>query len=125
MVELVEKLVHQDDAYAEQTVVYNLVNPEVTSWSKILPVVQELTGNPRTLPLRDWVSELQNSAFENHGFVTEGNPAVQLLDFFRDLSSPMKVPSDLKLQYEVSKLVRDNKHASRLEPVSPEWIKSG
>jgi thioester reductase-like protein len=121
MVELVEKLISKDKVGTEETLVYNLVNPKVTTWSSLLPAVQELAGTPRTLPLGDWVKELEKSANENFGIVTERNPGLKLLDFFRSLSS-QEISSNHSPQFEVTKLVHDSRHASRLDPVSPKWM---
>jgi thioester reductase-like protein len=121
MVELVNKLVSEDNGVGK-TLVYNLVNPKVTSWSRLLPAVQNLTRTPRTLPLVRWVDELEKSVQDNHGIITDQNPGAKLINFFRMLSNQKEIPTNPKLSFEVTKLLRDSKQASKLEPVSAKWV---
>ena len=122
MVELVEKLLDKGE-HVRETLVYNLVNPQVTSWSSLLPAVQTLTSISRTVPLRLWLDELDQSVRNNHGIVTDQNPAAKLLDFFRLLSSQKEMSRVPRQLFEVTKLVRDSKQAAQLGAVSPDWVK--
>jgi thioester reductase-like protein len=122
MIELIPKILKQDHHAHGQTLIYNLVNPQATAWSSLLPSVQKLAGIPQVVPLKAWVEALEDSSRENHGAVTERNPAVKLLEFFRALCKK-EVPVVAGSSYEVRGLVRDSRQASKLEAVSPEWMK--
>lgn len=118
MIELTETLLHKPAS--SQTHVYNLVNRNVTAWSSLLPSIQQPLKIPRTLPLQDWVLELEKSATEN--FAIDRNPAVKLLDFFRGMSAK-NAQEDMKPNYEVRNLVSDSKGAAKLEMVGMEWMR--
>jgi thioester reductase-like protein len=122
MVELVGQLISKENR-AGETLVYNLVNPKVTSWSSsLLPATKTLTSISRTLPLGDWVDELEKSVRDNHGIITDHNPAAKLLDFFRLLSNQTEVTTSSAQPFELARLLQDSKYASKLEAVSAEWM---
>lgn len=124
--------------------VYNLVNPKVVPWPTLLGTVQAEFGGPdkiRIISFTEWVEALERSTQDNHGFVVESNPAIKLLDFWKNVSDRNKHNasngvvangvvangdsghSELKGEYEVASLQRDSCEASGLEAVSPGWMK--
>jgi thioester reductase-like protein len=108
-----------------KALVYNLVNPKVTLWSTLLPTVQQHLGGSsvvKIVPLKVWVNALEKSASANHGFITEQNPGVKLLDFFRRLLHD-EAPETAALRYVVARLVKDSPKAAELEQVSPTLMK--
>lgn len=108
--------------------VYNLVNPRQTSWIDLLPTVQERLGGPskiRVTPLSEWVETLEKSATNNHGYVTDDNPAVKLLDFFKSLAKNGDLPTEtVNGLFEVAALKKDSAAARELQPVSPDWMRT-
>ena len=122
MVELIQKILTNNRREKRETLVYNLVNPQAITWPAFLPSVQRLSGIAKVVSLKTWVKRLEESNKEHHGAVTEHNPAVKLLEYFRALSEK-NIPPETGSRYDVSGLVRDSKQASNLEAVSPEWLK--
>jgi thioester reductase-like protein len=118
MIELVNGILQRDQGKG-QTIVYNLANPEVTTWFSILPSVQKLVGITKTSSLDDWVRVLETSLQQNNGIIIEQNPAAKLLDFFRLLA---RRETGTMSRYEVDNLVRDSKVAAQLEAVSQDWM---
>ena len=117
MVELVDSVIGQD---GKQTL-YNLVNPQPTTWSVLGPHVQKIAGIERKVPLSDWVEILEQSSYEQNGAIVDANPALKLLDFMRALS---RKQTTLKAEsmYEVKGLIRDSQQASQLTEVTPAWM---
>ncbi|KAJ9348646.1 putative NRPS-like enzyme [Paecilomyces variotii] len=107
--------------------VYNLVNPRPTGWSTLLPTVQEHLGGPakiKVIPLPEWVGELEKSTALNHGYITEDNPAVKLLDFFKSLLKSEDSREDTATSsYEVAGLKKDSNVARDLQTVSQSWMR--
>lgn len=119
MIELTENIIRQSSKASGTTSVYNLVNPQATTWSDLCTPVQHLAGIPQTVPLKEWVALLEGSSKKRSGAFIDANPAVKLLDFYR-LMCQKDLP--LEMQYEVKSLVRDSETAANLEAVKSEWI---
>ncbi|CZS91474.1 related to nonribosomal peptide synthetase MxcG (component of the myxochelin iron transport regulon) [Rhynchosporium graminicola] len=122
IVELAEKVVSGKGEPSQGTTVYNLVNPEITTWKTLLPAIQDSLGIEKTVPFSDWVEELHQSSFANNGALIEANPGVKLLDFYRGVSEKSEASEGSR--YIVDNLRRDSKQASDLRAVSPDWMKS-
>ncbi|KAL1847203.1 putative NRPS-like protein biosynthetic cluster [Paecilomyces lecythidis] len=107
--------------------VYNLVNPRPAQWSTLLPAVQEHLGGPakvKVVPLSEWVRELEKSATLNHGYITDDNPAVKLIGFYRSMLKSEENPENTATSlYEVTGLERDSSVARGLQPVSADWLR--
>ncbi|PVH86351.1 acetyl-CoA synthetase-like protein [Cadophora sp. DSE1049] len=122
ILELAEKVVHHDESEKEQgTFVYNLVNPQTTTWSSLLPAVQESIGVQKVVSFNGWVQALQQSSTANNGALMASNPGVKLLDFYHDLSEKQTAVEGSR--YAVDNLMRDSKEASDLTTVSPDWMR--
>jgi thioester reductase-like protein len=119
MLELTEEVVHKSSQEEGTTSVYNLVNPKASTWSALCSPVQQLSGIPRAVRLKEWVRLLEDSSKERNGAIIETNPAVKLLDFFRILSQK-EIPS--LSPYAVDSLIGHSRTAANLEAVKPEWI---
>ncbi|GAD96178.1 NRPS-like enzyme, putative [Paecilomyces variotii No. 5] len=107
--------------------VYNLVNPRPAQWSSLLPAVQEHLGGPakvKVVALSEWIRELEKSAALNHGYITDDNPAVKLLAFYKSLlKSEENGESMATSLYQVTGLEKDSSVARYLQPVSADWIR--
>ena len=120
------------------TSVYHLVNPSPTTWPTLLPTVQEhLINNNNNnnnnnsagqsskpiepVPLAEWTQRLQKSAASGLQDLAS-NPAIKLLDFFRDTIPP----SDNGRVFPTLDTTVAKQHSptlARLGPVKPEWMK--
>ncbi|KAI0908240.1 hypothetical protein F4823DRAFT_599854 [Ustulina deusta] len=65
---------------AGAVVVYNVLNPEVTSWDALLPAVKEAI--PETVPPAEWIERLEASR-DAGAHLLEQNPGVKLADFYK------------------------------------------
>ncbi|KAH7390129.1 putative NRPS-like enzyme [Cadophora sp. MPI-SDFR-AT-0126] len=121
IVELAEKIVHHKSDKDQGTLVYNLTNPQTTTWSSLLPTVQEFIGVHKVVSFNDWLQVLQQSSTANNGALIASNPGVKLLDFYHSLSG--KETAMVGSRYAVDSLMRDSKQASDLTAVSPDWMR--
>ncbi|KAL2062092.1 hypothetical protein VTL71DRAFT_6358 [Oculimacula yallundae] len=121
IVEIAEQVVARKCQTSRGTTVYNLVNPEVTTWTTLLPAVKESLGISKTVSFSDWVEALQQSSFANNGAIIEANPGVKLLDFYHGLSK--KNGTAEGSNFVTDNLIRDSKQASELTAVSQDWIR--
>lgn len=61
-------------------VVYNVLNPEFTSWDHLLPAVREII--PETVPAAEWVERLERSR-DTGSHTLDQNPGVKLVEFYK------------------------------------------
>jgi thioester reductase-like protein len=125
MMQLLDVL--NDETQRELCTVYNVVNPRLARWSSLLPVVQTQLGGAskiRTTSMAEWTEALERSMGDNFGYVTDENPAVKLLEFYKSLANatPQSLP-ELESEWEVQHLTRDSPEAVSLKAVSPDWIR--
>ena len=85
----------EDEVTKHGTLMYHIVNPNVTTWSSLAPGILELYKNSSVKPVSfaDWLDLLEKSAEEN--LDVERNPAIKLLDFYRNVSKAKEGPRDL------------------------------
>ncbi|KAK0105234.1 hypothetical protein ONS95_004375 [Cadophora gregata] len=121
ILELAERIVHHKSTKDQGTLVYNLVNPQTTTWSSLLPTVQESIGVQKVVSFSDWVQALQQSSTANNGAFVASNPGVKLLDFYHEIGEKESAVEGSR--YAVDNLICDSKQASDLTAVSPEWMR--
>ncbi|KAH7312107.1 hypothetical protein BKA65DRAFT_518187 [Rhexocercosporidium sp. MPI-PUGE-AT-0058] len=119
ILELIEEVVHRKSETSRETTVYNLVNPQITTWSSLLPAVEESIGVAKVVSFYDWVEALHQSSFANSGAI-EANPGIKFLDFYRGLSERQTTIEGSR--YVVDNLMRDSNQGSDLTAVSPEVL---
>ncbi|KAI1347516.1 hypothetical protein F5Y01DRAFT_294995 [Xylaria sp. FL0043] len=66
--------------------VFNLRNPHTTTWKSLIPAIQEKaqSTNVVVVPPSTWLAKLQASQETSLEVDVERNPAIKLIDFFRD-----------------------------------------
>ena len=102
---------------------YNIVNPSPVAYAEILPhILSALQPQPETVPLDDWIEELERMDGANAD--TGGKfPAVKILHFYRSLLRP----GEGHLRFETKQAARLSKEFAALQPVQSEqvsrWIK--
>jgi hypothetical protein len=107
------------------TTYYHLVNPQASSWKKLVPVVQDYYSNRssiqgsdiKSVPFDEWVQKLAGSASKSNGDI-EVNPAVKLLDFYQGLSQ-----GSLAVTLDTEKTKQMSESLRKLERVDPQWMK--
>lgn len=91
IVDLVRNQIDSDVGDAETANVYNLRNPQTTTWGQLLPTifdsVKAIRG-PRheleVVPSEVWLKRLEDDATKDIGDGAVTNPAIKLLDFYKD-----------------------------------------
>lgn len=117
LVDAVEK--HRSEA--EVTSVYNVVNPQVTTWEKeLLPAVRTLTSE--VVPLEEWLDRLDKTK-DTSAHVLDKNPGAKLADFYKGFLS-----TEASMNFATDELVRDSATAASLGPITQKnmvgWIKT-
>ncbi|KAG8165060.1 hypothetical protein KVR01_005335 [Diaporthe batatas] len=72
-----------DPASVNRARVYHVVNPRPTRWEELVPVIAEILGGVKVVPLESWVAALRESAPKTDNLTL--NPAVKILDFYESL----------------------------------------
>ena len=98
--------------------VYHTVNPHISTWSSLLPAVQQGLGNsPKIVPFAAWLKALKQSSSTTEDLSL--NPAIKLLEFFENLQrNEHQSPPTL----ETAVTVKSSKTLAELGPVRPEWM---
>ncbi|KAI5919523.1 hypothetical protein F4810DRAFT_724576 [Camillea tinctor] len=100
--------------------VYNVVNPTVTSWKELLPTVKRIA--PATATPREWLETLEAS--DNGTHVVSENPALKLVDFYRQTMLGESRPAKVQME----NLLKGSETARRLSPIREEhmarWMKA-
>ncbi|KAI0483838.1 hypothetical protein F4859DRAFT_529172 [Xylaria cf. heliscus] len=103
-------------------VVYNVLNPEATSWRDLLPAVREVI--PQTVPAAEWIERLESSRGAGSR-VLDQNPGVKLIEFYKQAF--LGSADRRAVVVEKENLLRGSKTARGLSPVKPEnlakWMK--
>lgn len=100
---------------------YHVVNPSTTSWSTLAPEI--LASYPKGLdmkavPFNEWIEALNQSADE---FINpERNPAVKLIDFYRDAARVGKGTRMLTS----NKAEKASKLLQHVGAVSQDWVRN-
>lgn len=111
---------HKTSQGSSDTVLYNLVNPQVTTWDELLQAVKSLTTE--IIPIKEWLHRLEQTKDEGaHNL--ERNPGLKLIDFYKGLLSG----SSKGLNFATDNLVRDSATAAALQSITRDdmarWIK--
>ncbi|KAI2628252.1 hypothetical protein GGS21DRAFT_528444 [Xylaria nigripes] len=108
---------------AGNVLVYNVLNPESTSWSELLPAVK--TVIPETVSPAEWVARLEKSRSAG-SHVVDQNPGLKLIEFYKEtlLGDDRDKPA---LVVEKHNLLQGSKTARALSSVKGEnlakWMK--
>lgn len=133
---LVDLFNDQEDSESEETGkvrVYNLRNPQTTTWEPLLPSIIDTTktflGPDRVLgvvPPFMWLERLDDAVSKETGEGAITNPAVTLLEFYRNylwglsgqaVGKPQKAPP-----MSVEQASAHSAGLRDLEAVRPEWV---
>ncbi|EMD01008.1 hypothetical protein BAUCODRAFT_62089 [Baudoinia panamericana UAMH 10762] len=95
-------------------VVYNVVNPQRTTWAALLPSLQERLGLS-AVSLTDWISKLESIDRAD----TARYPAIKLLDFFKGLNVHGE---DTAPRFETARTQQASPTLESLQPVNSTWM---
>ncbi|KAI1154293.1 acetyl-CoA synthetase-like protein [Nemania diffusa] len=125
-----------DTAHGDGAEVFNVRNPNTTSWSSLVPIIQEaaktkVNESIPVIPSATWLAQLQESgesdSNEEGAEATKSlvakNPAVKLIDFYREglwPSLPENTPSQAPMV--VTRTVATSSTLGDTPAVSPEWM---
>ncbi|KAI1633994.1 hypothetical protein F4809DRAFT_652207 [Biscogniauxia mediterranea] len=100
--------------------VYNVVNPTVTPWRELLSTIKSVA--PATVTPREWIATLEAS--DNGTHVVSENPALKLVDFYRQTMLGEPRPT----QVHMENLLSGSETARALSPIKGEhmarWMKA-
>lgn len=100
-------------------VVYHTVNPKVTTWAELVPIIQAALGgtsNVEVVSLKAWLEALRGS--ESKTADIAANPALKLMDFFQDLMSGSAPYLDTE------RTARSSPSLASLSSVRPAWMEN-
>ena len=98
--------------------VYHTVNPRTSTWSSLLPAVQQNLGNsPKIVPFIAWLKALKQSASTTQDLSL--NPAVKLLEFFENMQ---RNEDQCSPTLETAVTVKSSRTLAQLGPVQAEWM---
>ena len=110
---------HTSTPQGNAAIVYHAVNPYRTTWSSLLPVVQQHFGHKlQPVSLHEWVAALGESAVNTEDVAT--NPGIRLLDFFQGLLSETH---HYQPRFETVETECRSRELAALGAVNPEWMK--
>lgn len=120
MSELIDALEkHRSEPTGSETVVYNVVNPQVTTWGELLPALKRVVSE--VIPLSKWVDRLEGTK-DTSAHILDQNPGVKLLDFYKSFLGS----GDMGLKFATDNLVRGSDTAAELGPITQKqmgrWI---
>lgn len=121
MSELIDALdKHRSQPNGSETVVYNVVNPNVTTWGELLPALKRVA--PEVVSLSEWVGRLEATK-DTSAHILDQNPGVKLLDFYKSFLGGEEGSG---LKFATDNLVLGSKTAAELGPITPKqmgrWI---
>lgn len=124
LAKITSDLVDAVEGYREKagfTPVYNVVNPNVTTWEKeLLPAVRTLTSE--VVPLEEWLDRLDKTK-DTSAHILDKNPGAKLADFYKGFLS-----TEAAMNFSTDELVRDSPTAASLGPITQKnmagWIKT-
>ncbi|PHH60471.1 hypothetical protein CDD81_1646 [Ophiocordyceps australis] len=113
--------------------VYHAINPQVTTWPKLLPsVVHALAAHPSTfqkstmslISPTQWVERLRQSAVdfasdEHEEEMEARNPALKLVDFFDET---FRVVASERASWSTEISLKMSKSLRRSERIQPKWM---
>lgn len=120
MSELIDALEeHRFKPNGTVTMVYNVVNPQSTTWEELLPALKHVA--PEVVPLSEWVGRLEGTK-DTSAHLLGRNPGVKLLDFYKSFLGG----ENNGLRFATENLVRGSITAAELGPITREkmsrWI---
>ncbi|GAW24606.1 hypothetical protein ANO14919_141970 [Xylariales sp. No.14919] len=137
VVDLVTQLIRGDEATAEGAQVFNIRNPAVISWEKLLPAIQEgIEAEPgRTdhqaaevvLP-EMWLARLEKSikavtTGDEVSAVVMANPAIKLVEFYRNSVWNVNGGPASMATMAIEKTLDTSPTLRDLPPVSLSWMR--
>ncbi|KAF2967123.1 hypothetical protein GQX73_g6460 [Xylaria multiplex] len=105
-----------DDVVQRETgavIVYNILNPQSTSWNELLPAIKDAI--PETVPLGEWIERLEASGHAG-SHVLDQNPGVKLIGFYKQTFSGSEKEA---VVIEKQNLLWGSKAARNLSPIKP------
>lgn len=109
----------EEDIQPPGAIVYHTVNPNVTAWEGLVPVILTalgVTNNIEVVSLEAWLEALRDS--ESRTADLAMNPALKLMDFFQDLNSG-SAPI-----LETKRTARSSPSLARLSSVQSTWMEN-
>lgn len=104
---------------AGRFLVYNVVNPETTTWDALLPAFKAI-GPLTVVSAAEWIDRLERSDKGSH--VIRENPAAKIIDFYKQIMVDNKTTAKV----ETGNLLQASETAASLSPVKEEhmtrWI---
>ncbi|KAK5019294.1 putative NRPS-like protein biosynthetic cluster [Cryomyces antarcticus] len=109
--------------------VYNLVNPRVSSWSDLVPAVQNFykelhSSSPamKTIPLDKWVEALERIDLNNRDAVDE-MPSIKILDFYKAIGESLSTsPISNIAAFDTDNLSRESDTMRNLRSIDRETV---
>lgn len=109
------------DNESHRTQLYHVVNPNTILWSTLVPWVLAAYPegvNMKVIPFEEWLKVLEQSSEESADL--ERNPAVKLLEFYRDADTVERRPRRLKLE----RSGQARKILEGVEAVNQDWVRN-
>lgn len=127
IVDLVRNQVDSDFGDAGTATVYNLRNPQTTTWGQLLPTIIDTVKTilgPRheleVVPPAVWLKRLEDDATKDVGDAAVTNPAIKLLEFYRDYlwsKAARKVPP-----MSIEKACAHSSTLRECQAISAQWM---
>ncbi|KAI1461664.1 hypothetical protein F4805DRAFT_412942 [Annulohypoxylon moriforme] len=114
---IVELAIYSRGTSRDGAMVYHAVNPQRTSWAKLVATVAQYLGL-KTVPWDDWVGALRESASKTEDLTD--NPAVKILEFYEGLAGE----SDELIILDTQETVRVSQTLASLGPVHDGWMEN-
>ncbi|TGJ78269.1 hypothetical protein E0Z10_g10497 [Xylaria hypoxylon] len=105
--------------------VFNLRNPHTTTWKSLVPAIQEKAQSTNAVvPPSTWLAKLQASQETSLEVDVERNPAIKLIDFYRDQLWAHVPEGDTSVQpaMVINRAVSVSATLRDMVPVSHEWM---
>lgn len=99
----------------ERCPVYNVVNPETTTWGALLPAFKAI-GPLTVVSAAEWIDRLERSDKGSH--VVHENPAAKIIEFYKQTMVGNKATAKV----ETGNLLRASETAASLSPVKEEHM---
>lgn len=121
---ITSSMVHPEKGSRHGTQMYHVVNPNTTTWALLAPKI--LSFYPKafdmgTVPFEEWIELLNQSADES--LDPERNPAVKLLDFYRNVAKVGKKGERARM-LESQKAESASRTLQRVGVVDEGWVKN-
>lgn len=121
---ITSSMVHPGKDSRHGTQMYHVVNPSTTTWALLAPKI--LSFYPKafdmgTVPFEKWIELLTQSA--NESMDPKRNPAVTLLDFYRNAAKVGKEGQRARM-LESQKAKSASRTLQRVGAVDEGWVKS-